>query len=64
MSNPAIALYLGESYATIGLFDTSNDYSAPLYEKDIFLPQVSLKNLLNQTKIKFEEFFPANETPV
>ena len=64
MSNPAIALYLGESYATIGLFDTSNIQTAPLYEKAIFLPQVSLKNLLNQTKVKFEEFFPANETPV
>ncbi len=64
MSNPAIALYLGESYATIGLFDTSNHESAPLYEKAIFLPQVSLKNLLNQTKIKFEELFPANEIPV
>lgn len=64
MSNPAIALYLGESYATIGLFDTSKKQSVPLYEKAIFLPQISLKNLLNQTKIKFEELFPANETPV
>ncbi len=64
MSNPAIALYLGESYATIGLFDTSKKKLAPLYEKAIFLPQVSLKNLLNQTKIKFEELFPANDKPV
>ncbi len=64
MSNPAIALYLGESYATIGLFDTSKKKSSALFEKSIFLPQVSLKNLLNQTKIKFDELFPANEIPV
>ena len=58
MSKPAIALYLGESYATIGLFDTSQkNQLAPLFEKSIFLPQVSLKNLLNQTKIKLQEHF-------
>lgn len=50
-SKLAVALYLGESYATLGLFDISNK-SAPaiLFEKSAFLPQVSLKSLLNQTK--------------
>lgn len=58
MAKPAIALYLGESYATIGLFDTSHKLpTAALFEKSIFLPQVSLKNLLNQTKIKVKELF-------
>lgn len=52
---PAIALYIGESYASIGLFDTSQKI---LFQKSIFLPQVSLKNLLNQTKIQIQEHFP------
>lgn len=58
MFKPAIALYLGESYATIGLFDTSQKkQTAALFEKSIFLPQISLKNLLNQTKLKIQEHF-------
>ncbi len=65
MSKPAIALYLGESYATIGLFDTSQkNQPAPLFEKSIFLPQVSLKNLLIQTKVKVQEFFTDSEAPI
>lgn len=51
---PSIALYLGESYASIGLFD--NFSKAVLFEKSIFLPQVSLKSLLNQTKLKVQEY--------
>ena len=63
MAKPAIALYLGESYATIGLFEVSfKKQPRLLYEKSIFLPQVSLKHLLNQTKIKIQEFFPI-DTP-
>ncbi|MGZ3690246.1 MAG: hypothetical protein ACXVAX_02010 [Pseudobdellovibrio sp.] len=62
MSTPAIALYLGETYATLGLFDmadTSAQRSKPTlkFEKSVFLPQTGLKNLLNQTKIKLEEEF-------
>ncbi|MEK6627935.1 MAG: hypothetical protein AABY53_04865 [Bdellovibrionota bacterium] len=71
MSKPAIALYLGESYATIGLFDTTHKKQvAALFEKSIFLPQVSLKNLLNQTKLKIQELFdyqfesPEHEIPI
>lgn len=50
-SKLAVALYLGESYATLGLFDIS-DRNSPsvLFEKSAFLPQVSLKSLLNQTR--------------
>ncbi|MEQ1722094.1 MAG: hypothetical protein ABL930_02895 [Pseudobdellovibrio sp.] len=58
-STPAIALYLGESYATIGFFDIPKKNSrALLFEKSIFLPQVSLKNLLTQVKVKYLEYFP------
>jgi|GEM_PF-5487051 len=62
MSKPAIALYLGESYAHIGLYDTPFDTSktksfAAYFEKSIFLPQVSLKNLLHQTQLKIQEYF-------
>lgn len=58
MAKPAIALYLGESYATIGLFDISSKKKPKLlFEKAIFLPQVSLKNLLNLTKLKIQEYF-------
>jgi hypothetical protein len=57
-STPAIALYLGESYATIGLFDIpKKNTRALLIEKSIFLPQVSLKNLLAQVKVKYLEHF-------
>lgn len=69
MTQPAIALYLGESYATARLFDsahvksigarestkTSKKKSAakaePIFEKSVFLPQVSLKTFLNQIKV-------------
>jgi hypothetical protein len=58
-STPTIALYLGESYATIGLFDIQKKNTrALLLEKSIFLPQVSLKNLLAQVKVKYLEHFP------
>lgn len=60
MSKPAIALYLGETYATIGLFDLDNKSQTPLYEKSVFLPQISLKNLLQQTKIQLTEKFADN----
>lgn len=59
MSAPAIALYLGESYASLGAFDLSQ---ALLFEKSVFLPQVSLKNLLMQTKQNLTEHL--SEEPV
>ena len=50
MTQSAIALYLGESYATLGVFDlTSSEKNRPLFEKSVYLPQTSLKNLLSQT---------------
>lgn len=63
---PSIALYLGESYATLGVFD--NSLSAPaktsafVFEKSVYLPQTSLKNLLAQTvaanpELKIESIF-------
>lgn len=53
---PAIALYLGETYAALGLFDLSEKKTARLlFEKTIFLPQISLKNLLLQTKNHMKE---------
>ncbi len=56
---PAVALYIGESYASIGLFDTSEKNSQKiLFQKSIFLPQISLKNLLSQTKTHIIEHFP------
>lgn len=67
MSKPAVALYLGETYATIGLFEAGNTAAGKaLYEKSVFLPQVSLKNLLNQTKLQLAAHFPeyAEEFPV
>ncbi len=62
----AIALYLGESYATLGVFDNHTDdvtkTSAFIFEKSVYLPQTSLKNLLAQTvaanpDIKIESIF-------
>ncbi len=55
MSDYRIALYLGESYASLGVFDISSRAKAGkaekmVFEKSVFLPQVSFKNLLNQTK--------------
>lgn len=52
LSAPAIALYLGESYASLGAFDSAQK---EIFEKTVFLPQVSLKNLLTQTKQKLSE---------
>ena len=56
----ALALYLGESYASLGAFDLSataaeKKESNLLFEKSVFLPQVSFKNLLNQTKLALGE---------
>lgn len=49
MTQTAIALYLGESYATLGVFDLLDAKKAkPIFEKSAYLPQTSLKNLLNQ----------------
>ena len=65
MSKPAIALYLGESYATAGLFDIgAKKHSDCLFEKSVFLPQTSLKSLLNQIKIQQQELLQSSETPV
>lgn len=59
-AKPAIALYLGESFATIGLFDDNDQKkSSPLFEKSIFLPQVTLKSLFQQTKNKINELWPS-----
>ncbi len=52
MAAPAIALYLGESYASLGAFDLSQK---EIFEKSVFLPQVSFKNLLTQAKKKLLE---------
>ena len=52
ISAPAIALYLGESYASLGAFDLSRKV---IFEKSVFLPQVSFKNILTQTKQKVLE---------
>ncbi len=49
MTQSAIALYLGESYATLGVFDLlGSEKSKPIFEKAAYLPQTSLKNLLSQ----------------
>ncbi len=65
MLKPAIALYLGETYASLGLFDrASKDSAALLFEKSIFLPQVSLKNLAAQALVQFKSLAPECETPV
>ena len=49
MTQSAIALYLGESYATLGVFDLLGPKKTkPIFEKSADLPQTSLKNLLNQ----------------
>lgn len=65
MRKPAIALYLGETYASIGLFDQSGEKNqAAVFEKSVFLPQISLKNLLNQTAAQLKILAPENEAPV
>lgn len=51
-TSPVIALYLGESYASLGVFDSTKK---EIFEKSVFLPQVSLKNLLTQTKQQLSE---------
>ena len=49
MTQSAIALYLGESYATLGVFDLlGSKKTKPIFEKAVYLPQTSLKNLLTQ----------------
>ena len=52
MNHSAIALYLGESYATLRVFDLLPNKKdlQPTFEKSVYLPQTSLKNLLLQTK--------------
>ncbi len=57
---PVIALYLGESYASLGVFDSTKK---EIFEKTVFLPQVSLKNLLTQTKQKISENNPNEVKP-
>lgn len=52
ISAPTIALYLGESYASLGAFDSTQN---EILEKTVFLPQVSFKNLLTQTKQKLSD---------
>lgn len=65
MLKPAIALYLGETYASVGLFDQSGEKNQPaLFEKSVFLPQISFKNLLNQAANHLKTVAPENETPV
>lgn len=55
MSEHAIALYLGESYASIGVFELNNPLNSSfLFDKSVFLPQVSLKNILAQSKAVLE----------
>ncbi len=52
MTESAIALYLGESYATLKVFDPLNSKdTSTSFEKAVYLPQTSLKSLLNQTKV-------------
>ncbi|OFZ33385.1 MAG: hypothetical protein A3D17_13850 [Bdellovibrionales bacterium RIFCSPHIGHO2_02_FULL_40_15] len=53
MTHTAIALYLGESYATTCAFDLLNPKSSvkdsqPAFEKSVYLPQTSLKSLMAQ----------------
>ena len=58
MSKPAIALYLGETYASAGLFDLAAESKPKLiFEKSAFLPQSSLKALMNQMAAKHREIF-------
>lgn len=65
MSKPAVALYLGESYASIGLFNTSEkNNSAPVFEKSVFLPQGSLKTLLHQVRAQLQEHGCGPDTAV
>src|SRR4051794_23651625 len=65
MPKPAIALYLGETYASLGIFEREqNSQSAITFEKSVFLPQVSLKNLLSQAKIKWNEIYGEDAGPI
>ena len=58
-SESAIALYLGESYATLQVFEPGKRRSkTPLFEKSVYLPQTSLKNLLLQTKTACGDLVP------
>jgi hypothetical protein len=60
ISAPVIALYLGESYASLGVFDLAQK---EIFEKSVFLPQVSLKNLLGQAKLKLSENLSSDAIP-
>ena len=67
MGHSAIALYLGETYATAGLFTDVNSSSPNLiFEKSVFLPQVSLKNLIVQIKANLpaDSYDQINKIPV
>ncbi len=51
MTESAIALYLGESFATLCAFDLNLPAGKnSLFEKAVYLPQTSLKNLLLQAQ--------------
>ncbi len=65
MPKPAIALYLGETYASLGIFDLAKGTQQSIqFEKSVFLPQVSLKNLLAQSKLKLHEIYGEAAEPV
>jgi hypothetical protein len=56
MGHSAIALYLGETYATAGLVTDFNSASPDIdFEKSVFLPQISLKSLMTQVKMNLTE---------
>lgn len=62
MSEPSIALYIGESYASLAVFDLQNPQKPKnLFEKLVFLPQISLKTLLQQTKQALPDLFADSE---
>ena len=62
MPETSIALYLGESYASIGVFDLQTPEKPKiLFEKLVFLPQISLKALLAQVKSLPTELFNSEE---
>ena len=51
MSNITVAIYLGESYAEVEVKSNNSKgiNSEPLFHKTFFLPQISFKNILNQS---------------
>ncbi len=55
----AIALYLGESFATLQVFDSAKHKGkSEFFEKSVYLPQTSLKSLLLQTKAACGDLSP------